>query len=197
MTDSTNDGGATAAAGQNNSDVADALREQFGEQIHSATIADGALQVEVAAQAIVAVCRHLSTEIEQPYPYLSDAFGVDYGDHLQVVYHLVRPETAEGALVRTNLPRDNATMPTLTGLYNTANWAEREIAEMFGVTFEGHPDPRKLLLPEDWQGYPLRKDYQPPDHPYLAAEPLHEDPTAFLSEETEFEEDSSRPDPEE
>ena len=87
--------------------------------------------------------------------------------------------------MRTDLRRDNAVMPTLTGLYNTANWAEREISEMFGVIFEGHPDPRKLLLPEDWQGYPLRKDYQRPDHPYLAPEPLHEDPPAFLAGESE------------
>ncbi len=197
MTDSTNDIGPTAAAGQNNSDIADSLCEQFGEQIHSAEVEDGTLQVEVAAEAILAVCRHLSTEIDRPYPYLSDAFGVDYGEHLQVVYHLIRPETAEGAFVRTNLPRDNATMPTLTVLYNTANWAEREIAEMFGVTFEGHPDPRKLLLPEDWQGYPLRKDYQPPEHLYLASEPLHEEPGAFLNEETKPGEDSSELNPKE
>ncbi len=187
MTDSANDTGPTAAAGQNNSDVTASLREQFGEQIHNAEVADGALQVEVAAEAILAVCRHLSTEVERPYPYLSDAFGVDYEDHLQVVYHLIRPETAEGALVRVNLPRNEATLPTLTGLYDTANWAEREIAEMFGVTFEGHPDPRKLLLPEGWQGYPLRKDYQRPDHPYLASEPLHEDPSAFLASGPQFE----------
>ena len=168
------------------------MREQFGEQIHSAEVADDTLQVEVAAEAIIAVCGHLSTEIERPYPYLSDAFGVDCGDHLQVVYHLIRPETAEGAFVRTNLPRDNATMPTLTALYNTANWVEREIAEMFGVTFADHPDPRKLLLPDDWQGYPLRKDYQPPDHPYLASEPLHEDPVVFLTTDSEVSATSRR-----
>ncbi len=190
MTDSTNDTGPIAAAGQDNSDVTASLREQFGEQIHSAEVADGTLKIEVTPEAILAVCRHLSTEIERPYPYLSDAFGVDHEDHLQIVYHLIRPETAEGGFVCTSLPRDNATMPTLTGLYNTANWAEREIAEMFGVTFADHPDPRKLLLPEDWQGHPLRKDYQPPDHPYLASEPLHEDPVAFLSGETESGDDS-------
>ncbi len=194
MTDATNDAGPTAGAGQNNSDIADNLRKQFGEQIHSAEVEDGTLQVEVATEAILAVCRHLSTELERPYAYLSDAFGVDYGDHLQVVYHLIRPETAEGAFVRTNLPRDNATMPTLTSLYNTANWAEREIAEMFGVTFTDHPDPRKLLLPEDWQGHPLRKDYQPPEHPYLALEPLHEDPAALLNEKIEPDEDNLKPD---
>jgi len=66
--------------------------------------------------------------------------------------------------------------------------------EMFGVTFEGHPDPRKLLLPEDWQGHPLRKDYQPPDHPYLRSELLHEDPVAFLSGEAEPDEDSPETD---
>ncbi len=187
MTDSTNDTGLIAAAGQDNSDIADNLREQFGEQIHNAEIEDDTLQVEVAAEIILVVCRHLSTEIERPYPYLSDAFGVDCGDHLQVVYHLIRSETADGAFVRVNLPRNEATLPTLTALYNTANWAEREIAEMFGVTFAGHPDPRHLLLPEGWQGYPLRKDYQRPDHPYLASEPLHEDPSVFLASGPQFE----------
>jgi len=197
MTESTGDTDSTYRAGDNNSDIAASLRERFGEQIHSAEVADGTLQVQVAAEAILAVCRHLSTEINRPYCYLADAFGVDYGDHLQVVYHLIRSETAEGAFVRTDLSRDEATMPTLTVLYNTANWAEREIAEMFGVTFEGHPDPRKLLLPDDWQGYPLRKDYQPPEHPYLTSEPLHEDPAVFLNEGTEPDEDSSEPDPKE
>ena len=68
MTDSTNDTGPIAAAGQDNSDIADNLREQFGEQIHSAEVADDTLQVEIASEAILAVCGHLSTEIERPCP---------------------------------------------------------------------------------------------------------------------------------
>ena len=166
---------------QDNLRIADDVRQRFADQVLRAEVdAGGTLQVRIEPAALVAVCRFLSEEAQPPYPYLSDAFGADYEDHLQVLCHLFRAETGEGALVRSDLPREDAVLPTLTGLYNTAKWAEREIAEMFGVTFEGHPDPRKLLLPDDWTGYPLRKDYQPPDHPYLRPEPLHEDPPAFL-----------------
>ena len=186
MTDSPSPPDSLAAGGEDNLRILGDLRERFGEQVLQAQVDDrGTVQIEVDVAIIVEVCRFLSQETDAPYPYLSDAFGADYEDHLQVVYHLFRPESGENALVRTDLPRDNAVMPTLTGLYNTANWAEREISEMFGVTFAGHPDPRKLLLPEDWQGYPLRKDYQRPDHPYLNPEPLHEDPSAFFSGEPE------------
>ncbi len=171
---------------RNNLGIATELRRRFGEGLLRAEEDEpGTLHVEVDAGVIVEVCRFLSEQAQPPYPYLSDAFGADYEDHLQVVYHLFRPETGEGALVRANMARDEAVLPTLAGLYNTANWAEREIAEMFGVTFDGHPDPRKLLLPDDWVGYPLRKDYNLPDHVYLRPEPLHEDPQAFLAGEAE------------
>ena len=161
--------------------IAAELGRRLGGQLLRAEIDDAdALQVHVAPEALLEVCCFLSEEAQPPYPYLSDAFGADYEDHLQVLCHLFRAETGEGALVRSDLPREDAVLPTLTGLYNTAKWAEREIAEMFGVTFEGHPDPRKLLLPDDWAGYPLRKNYQRPDHAYLRPEPLHEDPLAFL-----------------
>ncbi len=167
---------------RDNLGIATELPGRFGERVLQAEVDErGTLQVHVAPEVLREVCRFLSEEAQPAYPYLSDAFGADYEDHLQVVYHLFRAETGEGALVRADLPREDAVLPTLTGLYNTAKWAEREIAEMFGVTFEGHPDPRKLLLPDDWAGYPLRKDYQRPDHPYLRAEPLHEEPAAFLA----------------
>ena len=66
-------------------------------------------------------------------------------------------------------------------LYAGAAWPEREIMEMFGIQVTGHPDPRKLLLPQDWEGYPLRKDYRyPSEHPYLSPDPLREDPVAVL-----------------
>ena len=186
MTDSQSPPDSLSPGGEDKLRILDELRERFGEQVLQAEVDDrGTLEIEVDVAVIVEVCRFLSQEIDAPYTHLSDAFGADYEDHIQVVYHLFRPTSGENALVRTDLRRDNAVMPTLTGLYNTANWAEREISEMFGVIFEGHPDPRKLLLPEDWQGYPLRKDYQRPDHPYLAPEPLHEDPPAFLAGESE------------
>ena len=61
------------------------------------------------------------------------------------------------------LPKENAVMPTTTTVHRAAQWHERECSEMFGITFEGHPDPRNMLLPDDWVGYPLRKDYEFPE----------------------------------
>ncbi len=77
----------------------------------------------------------------------------------QVVYHLLSPE--RGLLLRllVRLASDDPHVPTLAGVWPSASWLEREVWDLFGVVFEGHPDLRRLLMPEDWEGHPLRKDY--------------------------------------
>ncbi len=65
--------------------------------------------------------------------------------------------------VKCILPKENPVMPTTVPVHRASQWHERECAEMFGITFEGHPDPRNILLPDDWVGYPLRKDYEFPE----------------------------------
>ena len=72
------------------------------------------------------------------------------------------------------VPREEPVVPSLASVFRAANWNEREAAEMYGIVFESHPDPRKLLLPDDWEGFPMRKDYEIPDHPYLRPDPTHE-----------------------
>lgn len=111
----------------------------------------------------------------------SDACGIEREGTIEIVYRFSLIGQPLVVSIHTQVPKGKPVLPTLSGLYEGCLWPEREIAEMYGVTFEGHPDPRHLLLPEDWQGYPLRKDYvYPLDHPWLAPDPLHEDPAQAL-----------------
>jgi NADH:ubiquinone oxidoreductase subunit C len=106
---------------------------------------------------------------------------VDLGDRVRVIYALCQGYTAEILLVKVDVPRRGGELPTATGLWQLADWPEREVAEMFGVTFTGHPHPGHLLLPEDFTGYPLLKDYvYDRENPLTSPDPLREDPDAVL-----------------
>lgn len=146
------------------------------------------LRLECAPEELPAFMEALrGKELAEQHGF-SDACGVDREDSIEVVYRFYLTQRPLQVVVHTLVPKSKPALPTLTGLYKGLLWAEREIAEMFGVTFEGHPDPRHLLLPEDWKGYPLRKDYvYPLEHPYVAPDPLREDPGKVLgpTEETD------------
>jgi NADH-quinone oxidoreductase subunit C len=151
-------------------DIAEALEDAIVE----ATVAGDTIDLSVKPAAVAEVCRYLRDREGAPYEHLASLAGVDYGEELGVTYHLYQMGQPARAIVRVRLPREGAALPTVSDVFPAANWKEREASELFGITFEGHPDPRKLLLPEDWEGYPLRKDYVYPDHPYLRPDPLHE-----------------------
>ncbi len=153
-----------------------AIAAALGSRITEGAVVDGVVHITVPATEVIEALRILAFEMDEPYSHLSDLCGVDRPDCIEVVYHLFRPLSNDACVVRVKLPRTNPHVPTATVLWETANWAEREAAEMYGITFEGHPDPRRLLLPDDISGYPLRKDWEyPQDHPYLRREPLHEE----------------------
>jgi NADH:ubiquinone oxidoreductase subunit C len=129
--------------------------------------------------------------LTEPYNRLTDMCGADLGDHLQVLYFLCQGYTGKLLTVKVNLPRDGH-LPTATGLYALANWPEREIMEMFGLTFTGHPEHAHLLLPEDWPGYPLRKDYvYDRESEWTRPDPMREDPGKALGLVEEEEEEGS------
>jgi NADH-quinone oxidoreductase subunit C len=81
----------------------------------------------------------------------------------ELVYRLFSYETKLTVVIRVLLPREGGRVETVSDIYRTAEWHERETAEMFGIDFAGHPDPRKLLLPDDIDGHPLRKDFTHPN----------------------------------
>jgi NADH-quinone oxidoreductase subunit C len=93
-----------------------------------------------------------------------DRFGmvtaVDFGDDFELVYRLQSSRLGVGLFLKTEVPRDEAVIETITDLWPGADWQEREVYDMFGITFRGHPNLRRILLPDDWEGHPLRKDYR-------------------------------------
>jgi NADH-quinone oxidoreductase subunit C len=115
----------------------------------------------VGAEAIVEVCRFLRDDADLKFEVLSDQTAVDWPkeEKIQLVYHLYSYSGRRQIVLKVDLPRDNPKIATVENIWKVANWFEREIFDLFGVLFEGHSDLRRILLPEDWEGYPLRKDY--------------------------------------
>ncbi|WP_135557526.1 NADH-quinone oxidoreductase subunit C [Paenibacillus cymbidii] len=95
--------------------------------------------------------------------YLRNLTGVDMESHIEVVYHLVSLSTKRDYVAKVKTSRDAASIPSVTPIWSTANWNEREVYDLLGVDFPGHPDLRRIMMPDDWVGYPLRKDYEPLD----------------------------------
>jgi len=86
--------------------------------------------------------------------------AIDRQESFVLVYRLTSRSLSAAVFVKTSVPRDDAHIPSLFDVWPAANWQEREVYDMFGILFDGHPDLRRMLLPEDWVGHPLRKDYQ-------------------------------------
>jgi NADH-quinone oxidoreductase subunit C len=154
------------------------LPEDIAEALADAIIEGSAsgdhLTLHVRPEAIPAVAEYLRDREAGRYDYVANLCGVDDGDDLGVVYHFGRHCGSAVAAVHVRVPRDDPRLPSIVETHPAANWNEREATEMYGIIFDGHPDPRKLLLPDDWEGFPMRKDYEIPDHPYLRPDPLHE-----------------------
>ena len=136
------------------------LKEKFSDAIGDASEFIGQLSVNVAAQQIVAVCDYLKSDPDASFNYLSDLTCVHYPERrdapFEIVYNLFSIDSNERVRLKV---RTAGNVETVTGVWPSANWLEREVFDLFGVTFTNHPDLRRLLLPPDWEGYPLRKDY--------------------------------------
>jgi len=117
--------------------------------------------IEVDADRIDSVCQLLKSGRDLDFDALSNLSGVDYPDtgHIQIVYNLFSYEVGHELTLKVNADRDDPKVKTVEGVWATANWLEREVYDLLGVEFIGHSDLRRILLPDDWQGRPLRKDY--------------------------------------
>ena len=116
------------------------------------------------ADKINAVSLFLRDEESLQFDNLSCLSGMDYDkDNLAVVYHLYSYVHHHKLVVKVVVPKSNPVVNTVSDVWAAADWHEREAYDLVGMTFEGHPDLRRILLPEDWEGHPLRKDYKVPE----------------------------------
>ena len=131
-------------------------------QIERAPSVDLHPTIYVSAQDVPAVARALRDRPELAFDFLAELTAVDYwpkAPRFEVVYVLVSIAHRLRLRLKVRLAGDDPHVATVSGVWPAANWLEREVWDLFGIAFDGHPDPRRLLMPEDWQGYPLRKDY--------------------------------------
>ena len=114
-------------------------------------------------ERLIELCEYLRTAPEFKFNLLADICGVDRGPEedprFEVNYHLFSTTKFHRLRLKVVLSEEDAHVPTVTKIWRTANWHERETFDMFGVRFDGHPDLRRILLPDDWQGHALRKDF--------------------------------------
>tara|TARA_B100001123_G_scaffold218358_2_gene246481 strand:+ start:4384 stop:4863 length:480 start_codon:yes stop_codon:yes gene_type:complete len=116
--------------------------------------------IRVRADAIADVAEYLHDDDQMKFESLMCLSGVDFPEHLTVVYHLYSTPNAQKVTLKVEVEREDPHIPTVENVWHVANWHERETYDMFGIVFDGHSDPRRILCPDDWQGFPLRKDYE-------------------------------------
>ena len=141
------------------------LRERLGNAVGQ-EITDAPWPVcEVRGAAVAEACRFLRDEPDLAFQCLSNLTAVDRKseDRIDVYYHLYSYRHGHKLTLRAECSRLDAVLPTVSNIWPIADWLEREAFDLMGVNFTGHPDLRRLLMPEDWVGHPLRKDFVEPD----------------------------------
>jgi len=138
------------------------LRERFPDDVVDVVPFRGQVGVRVRSESIVPVCRHLRDHAELRMEYLADLCGVDYPERefrFEVVYHLYSLQHRHGIRLNAGLPVGDPCIDSVVPVWPGADWFEREAFDMYGIVFRGHPDLRRILMPDNWKGFPLRKDY--------------------------------------
>ncbi len=146
--------------------IAKMVEEKFAGQVQATTVHAGQVSVLVKKDAIKDICRYLHDEPSLKMDHLADLTAVDYskytgdtGPRFEVVYNLISTTYRHRIRLKARVPEDAPRIETVTSVWHTANWHERETYDLMGIRFDGHPDLRRILLPEDWEGHPLRKEY--------------------------------------
>jgi len=145
----------------NTSEAVQQLKQKFVSSIIGEVLFHGETTLVVRKESLKEILTFLKQAPGPGYEVLMDLTGVDYLQpemHTQVVYWLHNPTTFERLRIKVIAKREEA-LPSVIDLWEGANWYERELFDMFGVHFEGHPDLKRILMPDDWKGHPMRRDY--------------------------------------
>jgi NADH-quinone oxidoreductase subunit C len=158
------------------------LASRFGEKVTSANLEAASPFVVVATEALSEIAAWCQSDPELSFDNLMCLGAADYPKEVpprfEVVYHLLSYKHGHVFALKVYLPRENPIVASVESLWGVANWHEREAFDMFGIAFTGNTDLRRILLPDDWTGHPLRKDWVDPEF-YNG---MHVKPTAQMAE---------------
>ncbi|MCD6659963.1 MAG: NADH-quinone oxidoreductase subunit C [Lentimicrobium sp.] len=145
-------------------EIFEKLGSEFGSAILSLTeepATDSFITVDPAQ--LFDICHTLRDEESLLFDYMMSLSALDLGENLGVVYHLYSMTHRHKIVIKVSVSKENPVVPSVERIWRTADWHEREAYDLLGVKFDGHHNLIRILLPYDWEGYPLRKDYVTPD----------------------------------
>ncbi len=138
------------------------IQKKLPEAVLGTSVFREEITLQVRPEDLLPLCGFLHDEPDLAFDFLVDLCGVDHlprEPRFDVVYHLRSLKTKELIRLRVSLPGSSPQISSVQSVWKGADWMERETFDMFGITFNGHPDLRRILLTPEWEGYPLRKDY--------------------------------------
>ncbi len=146
-------------------EISEKVRGQFGDAVKDAKV-EGVVQpfIKISPESLLNICTFLRDDAELQLDYLMCLSGMDYGKGvLGVVYNIASITKKHKITLKVEVSAEKPEVPSVAKVWPSAVWHEREAYDLIGITFTGHPDLRRILLPEDWVGHPLRKDFKVPE----------------------------------
>lgn len=138
--------------------IEDVVLDKFPEAQTRYNFSD--LEITVPPRQVRDLCLFLANLEKNPYDFLRNHTAIDWKDRIELVYHLCATSNMNNIIVKTSVPHYMPDADSVTMIWSGADWQEREVFDLFGVKYRGHPDLRRILLPDEWEGHPLLKDYK-------------------------------------
>ncbi len=138
-------------------EIVDKIRKKFGDKVEVSIKRNRRIIVKIDRDMILDVSKFLFEELD--FKFFSTITAVDFPDRFECIYHISR-EDGIMILLKAKIPKNDPKIKSVVSIWPGANWHEREAYDLMGIVFEGHPDLRRIFLPEDFEGHPLRKDFK-------------------------------------